>query len=405
MRNDDLKRFYPQGGDKEDANNFVRYDEDGKIPGELSECPYEQGLGRDSAVKKTVNIPTDVDDEGHQIDRTNTCEGAFSAVLAGSRNLISELASESGVTGGLNEDYAQDNFMFGYRCISNANQNLTGGYRVHNDGSESVGIGSNVEIQGNITYDAKGNPVSDTKSVTALGTGVYVGAGSKNSLVVGDNIEKRTTDGVHYGPGSLMYSIAVGQTLKLYDSIKWSIIIGARHSIGKHSECVNVFDFHNIVGDYVTDSTLFGYDNTILGGTSSDKIYDVYEFGHENTNEDFNGVAQKNVYEIGRGLKPSKEQQVVLGSYNDEDETAELVVGCGYEETVDEQTVITRENCFSTGKASSVPYIKIGGTTLTETQLTGLLALLTAVPSEDGTYSFKATVSDGSVTYSWVQDQ
>ena len=32
MYNDDLKRFYPQGGDKSDANDFMRYDQKGKFP-------------------------------------------------------------------------------------------------------------------------------------------------------------------------------------------------------------------------------------------------------------------------------------------------------------------------------------------------------------------------------------
>lgn len=50
-----------------------------------------------------------------------------------------------------------------------------------------------------------------------------------------------------------------------------------------------------------------------------------------------------------------------LGSYNKEESTAKLIVGCGTSSSL-------RENCFSTGKDDEC-YIKIGNTILTESML------------------------------------
>lgn len=290
-----------------------------------------RSIGRDTIVQKTVNIPEDVDDEGHQIDRTNVAEGAFSAVF-GSRNITGEKASESIVVGGLNKDYGQDNGIFGYRCEAYANQGFTGGYRVKNYGSESLAIGSNSEIQGTITLDAKGNPKSNTKSVLAVGTKVYVGSGSENSVVVGKNIAKLKDGDDYYGPESLKASAIFADTTTIKDGCSWIGVEGYGHEVGESNECVYIRGYQNRTADHVTDSVLFGYLNSVQnnGNKQTGKEQFVYLFGTENTNRwDNNSNTNSRVCLIGEGLKSTRDGQVIIGKYNSGVPNAIFEIGDG----------------------------------------------------------------------------
>lgn len=290
-----------------------------------------RSIGRDTLVQKTVNIPEDVDDDGHQIDRTNVAEGAFSAVF-GSRNITGEKASESLVVGGLNKDYGQDNGIFGYRCEAYANQGFTGGYRVKNYGAESLAIGSNLEIQGTITLDAKGNPKSNTKSVLAVGTKVYVGSGSENSVVVGKNIAKEKINDDYYGPESLKSSAIFADSTTIKDGCSWLGVEGYGHEVGAGNECVYIRGYQNNTADLVTDSVLFGYLNSIQnnGNKQEGKEQFVYLFGTGNTNRwDSNSNTNSKVFLVGEGLKSTRDGQVIVGKYNSGVPNAIFEIGDG----------------------------------------------------------------------------
>lgn len=298
---------------------------------DIDNVPVLKSVGRDSMVQKTVNLPDDVDDEGNPIDRTNVANGAFSAVF-GSRNETGERASESLVTGGDNHDFGQDNLMFGYHCNSYANQNLTGGYRVHNYGAESFAMGSNVEIQGDITTDSDGNPKSNTKSVLAIGTNVYVGEGSRDSAVVGKNIYTYHLHESYSGPANLRSSHIVGENITMYDGCKWVDVKGYGHHIGENVECVYVRGYENGVSSKVTDSAVFGYANNI-GNTfhnQNEKEQYVYLFGSNNTNR-WNDEADTNskVCMFGEGLRSTKDGQFIVGKYNSGVPNAIFEIGDG----------------------------------------------------------------------------
>ena len=306
----------------------------------IEAVPVDASVGRSSIVTKTVDIPTDVDDEGNQIHRANTVEGAFSSAF-GSRNYIDAVASESVAVGGLNEDYGQDNLMFGYRCKSYANQNLTGGYRCTNKSSESIQIGEMLTIDGTITYDSKGNPKSDSKHNAQFGKNCYMGVESLNCFQSGENITQGSNG-------------------------KWNAQFGYGHNIGSHNECVYVFDYRNTTENYITDSFISGYDHTVRndGGSSDNKKYDIYFRGHNNTNRDSAGNDHSNVYEDGRGLHPENDYQHIVGSYNTGDAKAVFEVGCGDENTNDSVFYA----CVDDTGAQRVRYIKIGSSIITEAE-------------------------------------
>lgn len=278
-------------------------------------------VGRDSAVQNTINLPDDVDDHGNPIDRTNVANGAFSSAF-GSRNITGELASESFTVGGLNKNYGQDNLLFGYRNESWANQNLTGGYQSYNYGAESLVLGSNVELDGNITYDEdSGDPKSDTKSCAVIGTNIIIGSGSKNSLIVGRHIWQDEMHGHIHGPDDLKNSFIIGDDLQIHSSGCWLSIKGHGHYIGADNECVYVNGYDNGTADNITDSVIFGYANSIenKGRKESGKEKYVYIFGHENSNKWDNESAtdsNSNVYIFGTGLNTTKDNQFIVGTYN-----------------------------------------------------------------------------------------
>lgn len=298
---------------------------------DIDNVPVLKSVGRDSIIQKTVNLPDDVDDEGNPINRTNVANGAFSVVF-GSRNETGERASESLVTGGDNHDYGQDNLMFGYHCNSYANQNLTGGYRVHNYGAESFAMGSNVEIQGDITIDSDGNPKSNTKSVLAIGTNVYVGEGSKDSIVVGKNIYNNHMHSSYQGPLNLRSSHIAGENITIKDDCKWVDVNGYGHYIGENVECVYVRGYENDVSSKVTDSAIFGYANIIQNTehNPNGKEQYVYLFGNNNTNRwDDESDSNSRVYMFGEGLKSTKDGQFIIGKYNSGVPNAIFEIGDG----------------------------------------------------------------------------
>lgn len=309
--------------------------DDGKIganqdgTGSVNGLPVIKSVGRSSVKTITENVEGDV-------DRTNTAKGSFS-VAFGSRIFIGSLASESAAFGGLIKVYGQDGLTFGYRVISRANQSLSGGYRCTNNASESVQLGSQLAINGTITYDEDGNPKSDSRYNVQFGHNSTMEIGARNCFMSGEG----------HSQG---------------EWCKWLKVIGKGHIIGNHNECVNVIGYANETTDYLTDSTIEGYDNTAYGGTANSKRYDVYIRGHENMNRDANGSAHSNVYLSGKGLRPMEDDQVIVGAWNSGVDHCWFEVGCG-------TNANNRNTAFAVCQQGNNKWIKVGSASLTESDV------------------------------------
>ena len=320
----------------------------------IEAVPVDASVGRSSIVTKTVNIETDVDSHGNPIDRTNRVYGAFSSAF-GSRNIIDAIASESGVVGGLNEDYGQDNLMFGYRCKSYANQNLTGGYRVINKASESSAIGGNINIDGTITEDDEGNPKSDSKYLSVGGRLIDIGVGAEDVFVHGSDIMNGLIDGSRAGPSGL----------------KHSTIIGTSHRIGNNNKWLTAIGDTIKTDDNIQDSVFIGYNHKGKNSTANEYHY-IYELGRDCTNVGSDDTEHQNVYMIGEGLRPSEDDQIIVGGYNGDYDHCWLNVGCGYKNK--DTGAITRRSVFGACQQGNNYWIMIGTTRLNKPSSGGTIS-------------------------------
>ena len=309
-----------------------------------------RSIGRDTLVQKTVNIPEDVDDEGHQIDRTNVAEGAFSAVFR-SRNITGEKASESLVVGGLNKDYGQDNGIFGYRCEAYANQGFTGGYRAKNYGSESIQVGNQLTINGTITEDEDGNPKSDSRYNAQFGKSNTMGTVTVGCFMAGESISQ--------GNGGL-YNDITGKGHQIDINLKYSRIGGWNSTIGKSCDDIDVFGYGNTVGKYIQNSFVSGKQNTITDGTSSSKKNCIYILGEQNTNNGHN-----NIHLLGKGLNPVEDGQVIIGQWNKGTENCWFEVGCGTGSS-------SRGTAFAVCQQGNNKWVKVGNASLTESDVSDM---------------------------------
>lgn len=315
-------------GSEEEGKIFANLDGTGSVNG-WNAIPVVHGDGRSSIITKTVN-------ESGDVDRTNIAEGKFSGAF-GSRIHIGPKASESFGFGGLIEIYGQNALNFGYRVISRANQSLSGGYRCTNNASESIQVGTRLIMDGTITEDEDGNPTSNSRNNAQFGQSCTMGTNTVNCLMSGEG----HTQG---------------------HSAKWNAVIGKTHTLGHHNECVNSLGASNITHDYLTDSTLIGYDHEAFGGTSTSHIkYDIYMFGHNSTNRDANGTAHSNVYFIGRYLRPTEDDQLIVGAYNAGVANCWFEVGCGNSSA--------RATAFAVCQQGNNRWIKVGNASLTESDV------------------------------------
>ena len=408
MTNEDLKRFYPNNPNINEPNDFVRLNSRGKVPAEnlpsyvddviegyyyndqfyedelhtklitpeenkiyvdlitnnsyrwsgtvyvilgMSEVPVEYGNGKDSVKNKTPYDETDVDSHGNVIDRTNYVYGDFSATF-GSRNSIGTKSSETFVTGGKNTvTQTEDALISGYENTTEAShQSVIGGYDNDVKASESIVVGNENQVDGNITGGIQEGFKTDTRYNAIFGANHYIHINTKYTMVSGQDNEVRQNG-------------------------KWNFLTGAHHDLGRNNECVNLLGWTNITKAYLTDSTLAGYSNTAYGGDSDSSVYSVYMLGHSNDNQDPSNTNKglSEVYQIGHDLIAKHENQVILGKYN-LGSVAEandvLTIGCG-------EASDSRADCFGTGISSGdEKYIRVGSTTLTETQLIQLIQMI-----------------------------
>lgn len=127
---------------------------------------------------------------------------------------------------------------------------------------------------------------------------------------------------------------------------------------------------------------VFGRDNT-LGATDQGVTCSSILAGRHNTlgpcefsaigAGQYNFCRNNGAFVSGYYLHSSKANQMTTGQFNSPDADAFFVVGSGLGES-------TRRNCFSAGEfvggGVAMPFIRIGGTNLTEEKLQRLLALL-----------------------------
>lgn len=319
------------------------------IGGDVADVPVIKSNGRDSLVQKTVNIPEDVDTHGNPIDRTNIADGNFSGAF-GSRNTVDSDSSETFAFGGKNKAYhTEDALIFGYDNETHyANQSIVGGYNNDVTASESAIFGENNTISGDIS-----NNKTDVRKVLVMGTSNTVSHGTQWSVMYG---EHNTAGG----------------------TLRHSIVGGSYNVVGDFVDAINVFGggngYSNQIKSYNSDITVFGYSNTVYGGTASNsRKGDDYILGHHNVVQDpsHTGRGLYDVYMVGNGLKSQHAHQVLLGEYNSSDSSESkdiLTVGTGGGED-------SRRTTFGVGYDSN-HYIRIGSTVLTETQLQQLKNLL-----------------------------
>lgn len=179
------------------------YVTDEELEEKLDSLPIQKGAGHDSAVLKATPNPEDP-----TVDRTNTVTGAFSVVLAGSRNNIS--ATESAAAGGIiNIEGGGNNFGTGYRqTIRDCENSMSNGYRNTLDSCAQVkalGRGINLTYCSNgifAGYDITCGPSGDEKcegnalfgrdvvSIASYGlsAGLHIHISNSCAAAIGDNL-------------------------------------------------------------------------------------------------------------------------------------------------------------------------------------------------------------------------
>lgn len=323
-------------GSADDGKIGANQDGTGSVNG-WDNIPVIKDSGRSSTKTKTVNDPADVDSHGNPIDRTNAVDGDFASAL-GSRNTVTSSSTESLTAGGKNTNESEDSLLFGYECQNGpqASQSLTGGYDVHNNATESVAVGNGIRLGGGSTSSTK------TKYCSLLGSDLYVGNGSRNSYLFGHNIYQGVDNGVKYGPEKLKNALIAGTDILLGDEVNW----------------VNAFGDTLTIAHKVQDSVIMGY-NHIAANTGSDALHYIYMFGRDHTNVGSDSTEHQNFYAMGCGLRPSEDDQILLGNYNDDVDHCWLNVGCG---SKNKQTgVITRKTAFAVCQQGNNYWIEVGG--------------------------------------------
>lgn len=291
-----------------------------------------------------------------QSDEYNTVLGKQNEVGEQTRPTPADAyrCTENLVFGGKNKVNlaVQDSSTFGYRNVAGANQAFTAGYKNENYGVESVVIGNQNFLDGNTTVDTTPDPDTggyDGRTSTTKHMAVF---GSKNSIQH-TNLE----------------SIIGGYNNKVNNNSKWNFVIGANQNLGKHNACVNALDYGNTTGDYVEDSTMIGYGNHIYGGTSGAVVYAVNILGNNCSNRS-NNANYKKVWMIGEGLVASRDDQIIIGKYNQTNPYDTFQLGNG---TADDY----RSNLFTiSNDPLDGPMIILGNVSLTSAQITALKALL-----------------------------
>ena len=336
--------------------------------------------GHDSVLQKVTSIPGESTVRSNEINTITN----FGAVL-GERNHLGYTTDDNwsaytadethgsngtAVVGGANViSQTEDAFVFGYKNRTfSAHQSIIGGYKNKVYASESAVFGEKHTINGAL-YEAEGAIKTNTRKIAVFGGENTIGVGCQWDLVAGQSI-----------------------TINQYG--KWVFSVGAKNRMDNSNEAVNQLGWNNQTGTYITDSTQIGYDNTTGNGASNNKLFNIVQIGHSNYSN------KSETYMLGYNLTTQHTSQVILGRFNADVSSKDvLVVGCGHAADTNHGVAELQENCFTAGKDGDNKYIKVGGTTLTETQLQSLLAIINSSSSSNSNSG-----SDSGYEHNWGGD-
>ena len=310
------------------AGSILGSTDDGKISanqdgtGSVNGLPVIKSTGRSSVKTITENVDGDV-------DRTNTAAGPFS-VTFGSRNTTGQNASESGAFGGDVHIVGENTYGFGYRVYGYRNQNLIGGYHIGSNAKESFIYGNEINVDCDRS-PVDGNPKHDVFVPSDTAEGDL----SKYLMVFGND---------HNVGYQALSDLIVGANHTIGNNFQYSVLSGKKNTIGDNVEFVNVFGgTDNKIGENgggISDCTVFGYKNTLYGGTytsgsDTNKIDNVYIMGSHNANSK-NTTAENfkhSVWLFGNYLAPVESGQFIVGEYNkissNDQPNAYFLVGTG----------------------------------------------------------------------------
>lgn len=192
------------------------YVTDEELEEQLDSLPIQKGAGHSSAFLKATPNPEDP-----TVDRTNTVTGAFSAILAGSRNNIS--ATESAAVGGIiNIEGGGNNLGAGYRqTLTNCENSLSTGYR-----NTAMGA-SNILMSGRENTVNSGHYMFITGRENTIKVGHTSGNPQNGSSIVGGRYNSmEASDSI----------IGGGQYNKCYND--YAAVFGYRNTTSRQGQLV-----------------------------------------------------------------------------------------------------------------------------------------------------------------------
>ena len=219
-------------------------------------------------------------------------------------------------------------------------------------------VGSYINTSSNTQFYAQkfGNSILiGQPHLQTSGGNLWIVPKAANSIVISPKGTSSSVDTTVTPTSSIMIGHLTTSNCRDSSILEYGIIVGTNNNIekvGSTVQCVNILGPNN---KFIADTNSFPYNSlwnsnfsfTILGKGNTIDLTSLTDYEKANS-----------PVVVGR-----------YGTYSSTNKTDSLVVGAGASGAL--------ANCFATGKdASDNMYIKIGSTTLTETQLQALLATL-----------------------------
>ena len=306
-----------------------------------------------------------------------TYQGAqweFQYIVNNTALTASQLAAlNSGITAQIVEDISNLNIENGEgtNSIKMKNNNTVLGNNSFAEGSNNVIFGDNGHAEGLSVTKATSRGITTSTSDADIQTEWLASdpEGDKFSLVKGENSHIEGTNNLALGPNSH----AEGNGTRAVNNSAHSEGTGTLAS-GKYSHAEGLETIASGGRAHTEgDSTQATADYTHAEGRST-KAYGKYahvegrdtqvESGKEYCHAEGRDTIASHSYchVAGQGTKTSATHQTVVGSYNDDDSSAKLIVGTGSSNN-------SRRNSFVAGHDGSNSFIKVGSIKLTDTEL------------------------------------
>lgn len=306
-----------------------------------------RGTGTESIMQKVETTTTG----DNPTSRANHNAGNY-AFCFGERNNLYSGASGAGAFGGLINIYGENTFGFGYKVWNYENQSLCGGYNVSSYARESIVWGDSITI----TEASGGHSENPRQNAIFGGAHTISGRNTRNNLICGSGhtigryFRWSLICGLNNNVSSGNYNIIAGQDHTIGSSFEYSIATGKAHSIGKNVQYCNIFGgTGNTLGNYLSDVTVFGYQNNVSAGSSASS-------------------PRGDIYLFGAHLKANKSNLVAFGKYNVSNSDSIFEIGNGSSDN-------SRLNAFRVGYNSTDGYfLCINNVKLTATKLQQLVS-------------------------------